>query len=139
MQEIERVCPNCGTTNPYDRAQCRHCGAALRNLPAKRQPDLPARFEGAGAAALVLAASTFIAKAGFKLLVRQVLPRIAKNLEPKPASKQTVDQSPEEHPGYVIRGWRAWHVRSGTNQSSGSEHFEWRINRRDDSSPGRTR
>lgn len=139
MQEIERVCPNCGSTNPYVRSQCVRCGANLTNLPARSQLNSPARFEGAGTAALVLAASAFIARAGLRLFVRQVLPRFAKGLQPKPASLQTVDQAPEEQPGLVIRGWRAWHVRSGTDRSSGSEHFEWRITRDDEPSSRRSR
>jgi hypothetical protein len=139
MEKIERVCPNCGTANPYERANCQRCGVALANLPASRGTGVPARIEGASTAALVLAASAFIARTGFKLFAREILPRIAKGLAPKPASKEIVDQSPGDQPDYVIRGWRAWSMHHGTDHSSGSEQFEWRINRRDAPGTGRTK
>jgi hypothetical protein len=138
MEKIERVCPNCNTGNPYERAQCQRCGASLTNLPASRQSGLPARIEGASAVALVLGASALIARTGFKLLMSQVLPRVASSLARKPASQQIIDQSHEEQPDYVIRGWRAWSVRRGSEHSTGSEHFEWRINRRGQHGAGRT-
>jgi hypothetical protein len=138
MEKIERVCPNCGTGNPYERAQCQHCGTSLTTLPVSQQSGVPARIEAASAAALVLAASAFIARVGFKVLVRGILPRVAKGLAQKPASSQVIDQSTGEQPEYVMRGWRVWSVRRGTDQSSGSERFEWRINRRDERGGGRT-
>jgi hypothetical protein len=138
MEKIERVCPKCGTGNPYDRSSCVRCGSSLTNLPAQRLSNVPAQIEGASAAALVLAASAFIARTGLKLLARGILPRVASVLTHKPASSQIVDQTTEEPPDYVIRGWRAWSVHRGSDHSSGSEQFEWRINRRGGRGAGRT-
>jgi zinc-ribbon domain len=129
MAEIERICPNCGTNNPSGRTRCTRCGTNLTSLPARRESNLPARLESASAAALVLSASAFLARAGLKLLAREVLPRMAKGLATKPASKQIVKQAAAEEPDYVIRGWRTWSVRRGDERTSGSEQFEWRINR----------
>jgi hypothetical protein len=138
MEQIERVCPKCGVSNPYERARCQNCGVILTNLPASRRSSVPARIEGAGAAALVLGASALIVRTGLKLLVGEILPRVVSSVARKPASRQIVDQPPEEQPQYVIRGWRAWSVRRGAEHSTGSEHFEWRINRRDERGAGRT-
>ncbi len=138
MEKIERICPNCGTSNPSTRPRCSQCGTQLINLPAARGNDLPSRVEGAGAAALVLSATAFLARAGFRLFVREVLPRVAKELMPKPASKQIVEQPTEEQPEYMIRGWRVWSYRRGDEQASGSEHVEWRVNRQDKERGGKT-
>lgn len=138
MEKIERICPNCGTGNPYGRAQCLKCGTNLTSLPAPRQPSLPERIEGASAAALAVAASAFIARAGLRLIVRGILPHVVKSLAIKPASPSISDQSPEGQSGYVIRGWRVWSMRHGSQNSNGSEHFEWRINRNDGQKTDRT-
>jgi hypothetical protein len=139
MEKIERICPKCGTANTYSRAQCQRCGVSLTNLPASQGASVPARIEGASAAALVIAASALIARTGFKLLARELLPRVAKGLARKPASTEIIDQPADEHNDYVIRGWRTWSIRRGSDRSSGSEQFEWRINRQDKSGTGRTR
>ncbi len=138
MEKIERICPNCGTSNSATRARCSKCGTQLINLPASRANNVPSRIEGAGAAALVLSATAFLARTGWRLLAREVLPRVAKELTPKPASQQIVEPQTEEQPDYVIRGWRVWSSRHGNDPESGSEHFEWRVNRRDESARGKT-
>ncbi len=137
MAKIERICPNCGTGNASDRVRCSKCGTQLRNLPATRANDLPAHLQGESAAALVLSATALLARAGLRLLVREVLPRVAKELATKPASQQIVEQPSPEQPDYVIRGWRVWSYRHGEDQASGSEHFEWRVNRRDRGGTGK--
>ncbi len=131
MEKIERICPNCGMSNAADRARCTRCGTNLTTLPAARSSNLPSRIEGAGAAAVILGATLYIARTGLSLLAREVLPRMAKSLAYKPASKQIVEQPAEEQPDYVIRGWRSWSYRRGAERASGSESFEWRVNRRD--------
>ncbi len=138
MEKIERICPNCGTSNPTTHTRCSNCGTQLINLPASRANSLPSRVEGAGAAALVLSATAFLARTGLRLLAREVLPRMAKGLTPKPASQQIVEQPTAEQPDYVIRGWRVWSYRRGDDQASGSEHFEWQVHRRDAGRKGKT-
>ncbi len=118
---------------------------ALTNLPVPGQSQVPARSQKAEVAALALSATALIARAGFRLLVRQVLPRM-RGKQTKPSS-MIIDQEPrradverqesrwpdkDESPDYIIRGWRAWSVRQNDDQSSGSESFEWRISRRRD-------
>lgn len=129
MAQIERICPNCGTSNPADRARCVHCGLDLLYLPARREPRLPARLGNAGAAALLLGASALVAREGFKLLARSLLTRLA------PVSRRQVSPTnatpvPDEPPDYIIRGWTAWNIRNGKEQSSGSQRFEWHIKER---------
>ncbi len=118
---------------------------ALTNLPVPGQSQVPARSQKAEVAALALSATALIARAGFRLLVRQVLPRMrGQHIKP---SSMIIDQEPrranverqesrwpdkDESPDYIIRGWRAWSVRQNDEQSSGSESFEWRVSRRRD-------
>ncbi len=150
MAKVERICPNCGTSNASDRERCRKCGTGLFT-PARRQDNVPARSEGGRTAALVLSAGAIIARVGLRLLVRQVLPRIADRLTEKP-SRMTIDHQPrrasvenapprqpvqEDEPDYVIRGWRAWSVRQNDDHSSGSETFEWRVSRRREGGAGK--
>ncbi len=145
MSKIERICPNCGATNASDRARCVRCGTNLTTLPAKRGASLPARAERVSATALVLGASALIARVGWSLVARQVLPRLVKGLTSRAAPRQVVKQPsekqvnhpPEEQADYVIRGWRTWSVRRGDEQAQGSEHFEWKITRRGEGGAGR--
>ncbi len=153
MATVERVCPQCGTSNPSDRSRCAHCGANLTHLPARRPNDLPERVGGARTAALVLSATALIARAGFRLFRSQVLPWLSHELSSRPPTiidhkpskraaeeqqQRAVDRTtPEPEPDYTIRGWRAWSVRQGDEESSGSDTFEWRISRRRDGGAGR--
>ncbi|MGE5140388.1 MAG: zinc ribbon domain-containing protein [Rudaea sp.] len=150
MATIERICPQCGTGNASDRSRCSKCGAALANLPVPGGRSLPARREGPGTGALILSATALIARAGFRLFRKEILPRLARELANKPSTaiidqprgadveKQRVEKpASEPEPDYTIRGWRAWSVRHNDQQSSGSETFEWRISRRRDGGAGR--
>ncbi len=143
MMQVERICPKCGTSNPTDRARCRKCGQPLTQLPARRGETLPERIERAGIGGLVLSATALIARAGLRLLVNEVLPRVAESLKQsatasRPDQPRTVDgdktrREPaiDDEPDYMIRGWRTWSIRHGSDQSSGSENFEWKIHRRE--------
>ncbi len=138
MSEVERICPNCGASNPYSQARCSRCGADLNRLPVQRSLNLPARAESAGAAALVLGVTALVAREGLKLLARGLWSRMAqgavrpgavtRDLTVKPNSS-VVEGQDTERPDFVVRGWRAWSWHSGTDHSSGSEQFEWRIQR----------
>ncbi len=145
MATIERICPNCGTSNKSDRTRCTKCGTSLTNLPVPSSSQVPARNQKAELAGLALSATALIARAGFRLLVNQVLPRMRG--ENKKPSSMIIDHEPrqsdieqqksrwpeqDDSPDYIIRGWRAWSVRQNDDQSSGSESFEWRISRRRD-------
>ncbi len=128
MANVERICPRCGTTNPYDRERCHNCGTSLTRQLATRSPGQIARSPEARALAVAAGAAAVLARAGFKLLINQILPRAADKLRAKPPV--TIDQSgnpAEPEPDYVIRGWRTWSARRGSDESSGSENFEWKI------------
>ncbi len=130
MDKIERVCPNCGTPNAYDRDRCSRCGTSLTTLPAARQSTPLARIDRTGTAALIVGASALVARTGFKRFKQLVLPRVSQALEPRPASKQVVEPSREDEPDYTIRGWRVWSSHRGDEHSSGSEQFEWKVKRK---------
>lgn len=128
MATVERICPNCGTSNPQERGHCVRCGTDLIQLPERRASRLPARVEGAGAAALVLGATALVARAGLELLARQLLTRVRRaTLAKTPPTFSTL--SSEARPDYVVRGWRAWSIHYGDKNTSGSEQFEWHIKR----------
>jgi hypothetical protein len=127
MKQIERICPNCGASNDYDRARCSRCGTQLSTLPAPRQAGLPSKVEGASTAALVLGASAFLARTGYRLFRREILPRVIKGLKPKPASEQVIEPAGDDEPDYTVRGWRVWSTRHNDQEASGSEQFEWKI------------
>ncbi len=135
MVQIERICPNCGTSNAADRAQCINCGLDLNRLPAQSQSNLPLPLEGAGVAALVMGATALIARAGLRLLARGVANRINRALIPRPNPTAVERKTTEEQPDYVVWGWRSWSVRQGEQHSSGSEQFEWRVKRKEGGRP----
>ncbi len=128
MTQVERICPNCGTSNPAERTNCLRCGMDLVWLPATRPPTMPARADQARAAALVIGATALIARASLELLVRGILPRLM-NGRVKPSSSSLKQRRAGDQPDYIVRGWRAWSVHWDDQHSAGSEQFEWRINR----------
>lgn len=129
MASVERICPNCGTSNPQERVHCVRCSTNLIQLPERRASRLPARVEGAGAAALVLGATALVARAGLELLARQLFTRVRRATLAKTAPSATINRSSEAPPDYVVRGWRAWSIHYGDKNTSGSEQFEWHIKR----------
>lgn len=129
MTTVERICPSCGTSNSQDRVHCVRCGTNLIQLPERRASRLPARVEGAGAAALVLGATALVARAGLELLARQLFTRVRRATIANAPPTATSNRSPEAQPDYVVRGWRAWSIHYGDKNTSGSEKFEWHIKR----------
>ncbi len=129
MATLERICPNCGTANPRERVNCIHCGTNLIQLPERRASRLPARVEGAGAAAMVLGATALVARAGLELLARQLFAGFRRATLAKAPPTTAANRSQEERPDYVVRGWRAWSIHYGDKKTSGSEQFEWHIKR----------
>ena len=129
MATVERICPNCGTSNSQEQVHCVRCGTNLIRLPAERASQLPARLEGAGVAAIVLGATAIIARAGLEVLALQLLARVSRSTLAKAPPSAAANRSQQIQPDYVVRGWRAWSIRDGERNTSGSEQFEWRIKR----------
>lgn len=127
MAQVERICTNCGTSNPSDRTHCVQCGIDLIHLPSPRRTVAPVRIEQAQAAAFVIGASALLLRAGLHLFARGVLPRLVDGWS-KP-SKSALEKRTEDRPDWIVHGWRAWSIHSGDKHSTGSEQFEWRINR----------
>ncbi len=128
MAQIERICSNCGKSNPPDQTHCVQCGIDLIHLPAPRQATVPTRMDQARAAALVVGASMLIARAGLQLIARGILPRLAGGLV-RPSGNPLDQKQGDGQPDWIVRGWRVWSIHSGDAHSSGSEQFEWRIKR----------
>ncbi len=136
MTTVERICPNCGTANPTEQVNCLRCGTNLIHLPASRETRLPARIEGAGAAALVLGATALVARAGLQLLARRLFAHFSQTRPAgtRPVMIRTNPQAPsesvaEEQPDYIVRGRRSWTIQYGGEKSGGSEEFEYRVKR----------
>lgn len=131
MSALERICPQCGTTNSADRTHCVRCNTNLITLSARGQSSLPARLENPQAAVFVLGASALIARIGLNLLARAVLPRLVRGVSLKRTPPARKEPSSVEQPDYIVRGWRSWRIQRGEDRSSGSEQFEWRIKKRE--------
>lgn len=129
MSALERICPNCGTPNSAERTHCVRCNTNLVTLAARGQTNLPARLDKAQATALALGVTALIARAGFNLLTREILPRVINGSAMKRASSLRKQPASDDRPDYIIRGWRGWTINRGGEHSSGSEQFEWRIKR----------
>jgi hypothetical protein len=129
MASVDRICANCGTVNPIANSRCSNCGTNLINLPALRDETRLPVLKSPGVLAIALGASALIARVGVQILTRAIAPAVWKLA--KRAVKPKVPDSPaatdDEKPDVVIRGWRAWSVRSGEKHSSGEERFEWKV------------
>lgn len=128
MAQIERICTNCGTSNPSDRTHCLQCGMDLIHLPAPQQTTMPTRIDQARAAALIVGASALILRAGLQLFARGILPRLVDGWV-KPSPSAIEERRAEDQSDWIVKGWRAWSFHSGDTHSTGSERFEWRIKR----------
>ncbi len=128
MGQVERICTNCGTSNPSERTHCVQCGIDLIHLPAPRHTAVPARVDQAQVAALVIGASALVLRAGLELFARGVLPRLLDG-RVKPSRSAVADRPAGDPPDWIVHGWRAWSIHSGETDSTGSEQFEWRIKR----------
>lgn len=54
---------------------------------------------------------------------------VPRDITYKPKASVVERNKGDERPDFIVRGWRAWSWRAGTDHSSGSEQFEWRIKR----------
>ncbi len=130
MSALERICPNCGMANSSERTFCARCNTNLMTLSSRGQANLPARLNNAQATALALGVTALVARVGFNLLTREILPRIFNGSVLKKASSAKVQPISDDQPDYIIRGWRGWSIHRGGEHSSGSEQFEWRIKKK---------
>ena len=69
MARFERVCPECGTSNAYDKTQCAKCRAPLTGAPASNTPPTPI-LSRKGAAKLAWRATKFLTVMGATLAWR---------------------------------------------------------------------
>lgn len=126
MAQLERICPNCGFSNPSDKQNCLQCGFDFLRLPAQKPVSPLVTSEQAATTALVIGATALIARVGVQLLLRAVFPRLVAGLKPRKSVQRTQSGDAAD---YIVKGWRTWNIHTGGDHSSGSEQFEWRIKR----------
>lgn len=128
MASVDRICANCGTVNPIANSRCSNCGTNLINLPARRDETRLSVLKSRGALAIAFGASALIARMGFRIVTRAIVPAIwqaiTRAARPKAADPNAKH---DDDADVVIRGWRAWSVRDDRKQSSGEERFEWKV------------
>ncbi len=117
MARFERVCPECGTSNAYDKTQCAKCRAPLTGAPASNTPPTPI-LSRKGAAKLAWRATKFLTVMGATLAWRGAQRGIEKIREARSNNVQneTIDGAyivPGDAPEPEIqlpptREWRVW-------------------------------
>lgn len=152
MENLQRVCSKCGAANDMSRTQCARCGNRLVDLPASRGEKSLMRPGALDARALAVGAGVLIARAGWGLFRRVLLPRAwqvvsetmaaGARANRQPAAAQRPEDSkaltkapqadpiPADEPDVVIKSWRVWAVKRGSTQYSGSETAEWRLKKK---------
>ncbi len=118
MPKVERVCPNCGTSNAYAQAQCRKCRAPLTGAPASSQPPAPVLSRKA-MTKLAWRATKFMTVLGATLAWRGARRGVEKFRAARSANVQneTIEGdyivSPPEPPTGQLPPAREWRVWSG--------------------------
>ena len=117
MARFERVCPNCGTSNAYDKTQCAKCRAPLTGAPASNQP--PTDFlSRKGMAKLAWRATKFLTVMGATMAWRGAQRGVEKIREHRSTDvrSETIDGDyivPSDAPETAdyfppAREWRVW-------------------------------
>lgn len=118
MARFERVCPECGASNAYDKAQCSKCRAQLTGAPAPQEPP-PAVLSRQGMTKLAWRATKFMTVLGVTLAWRGARRGIERMRERERigVKDKTIDgdfeiapepapELPENFP--PTREWRVW-------------------------------
>lgn len=133
MENVQRICEQCGAAGPLEARHCPHCGhdSQADQLP-NDERDLPMRHNslpmivGKAALPLVAGAASLLLRAGWKVLqnrLRETKPEQAASFFQQVA-KQNATQAP------LHKGRRTIHIRSswavgdsdGNWQRGSSEH-----------------
>lgn len=118
MPSFERICPECGASNSFDKTQCVKCRAPLTR-PATAPTPPPDLFSRAMLAKLTWRATKFLARQGFKLALSSTKRGIERvqNRNHEDVSHETIEgdfqvKSDETAPSLQNRGvtgeWRVW-------------------------------
>jgi hypothetical protein len=132
MPRIERICPECGASNSFVRAQCVKCRAPLAT--ANRAPAA-ALFSRRGMAALAWRATKFLARTGLSLAVRGTrrgLERMQTGRREDVKGEMIEGEYRVPHDESVaagetrapLRDWRVWSATEG-GESPGTRRVDW--------------
>lgn len=114
MSQVQRICGECGGTNPVEARYCAHCGAdSQAALPAPRT-SLPVAI-GQAALPVLIGAAGLAMRAGWRLLQSKWARDLAQQaVAPRPA------QPPATEPA---RPKRTLHIRSAWAVSDGQGNW----------------
>ncbi|MBI4672259.1 MAG: hypothetical protein HY741_11420 [Chloroflexi bacterium] len=132
MPRFERVCPECGASNAYDKTQCIKCRAPLTNAPASRNSPA-ALISRKGMAILAWRATKFMTRWGIQL-ARRGAQRGIEKIRARPrvnVQDQTIDgdyeipqpAAPENFP--PAREWRVWSGAADDDTSEAKTTLHW--------------
>ncbi len=118
MSSFERICPESGANNSFDKTRCVKCRAPLTR-PASTEPPPPALLSRAMMANLAWKATKFLARQGFFLAVSGAKRGIGRvqNRNHEDVSKETIEgdfQVKSDETALSIRNrgasgeWRVW-------------------------------
>jgi predicted amidophosphoribosyltransferase len=130
MNEITRICGQCGKSSPLDAQYCPHCGYDTQgNLPVASSTGLPATLRTV-ALPLVAGVASLAMRAAWKLLRSRFTHQLAQQAMMTVAARQVqplkpqVDQTPARRLRRTIRIRSAWTVgdANGTWRQGTSDH-----------------
>lgn len=134
MARFERVCPDCGTSNAYDKAQCVKCRAPLTGAPASPQP-MPPVLSRTTMAKLAWRATKFMTVMGATLAWRGAQRGFEKIRESRSGNVQneTIDgalvvpaDSPETDASFPpAHEWRVWRGDADDDSAEQNSTLHW--------------
>jgi hypothetical protein len=135
MPRFERVCPECGTSNAYDKTQCVQCRAPLTGAVDTRKAP-PAPLSRKAIAKLTWRAAKFVAGLGVQLARRGAQRGIDRvTARPRVAAKdETIEGDyvvpPPEPPAASeyfppLREWRVWSGDADDESSDAPASLHW--------------
>ena len=81
MNNLKRLCPDCGAANALDKEMCHKCGAEVRsNLPVPAGERLPVPWKEVGAS-LAVGAGALALRAGLRLAQHLLERKAAKSIQ----------------------------------------------------------
>jgi ribosomal protein L40E len=118
MPQFERICPECGASNSFDKTKCVKCRAPLTR-PASAEPPPPALFTRGMIARLAWRATKFFARQGFNLALsgtKRGIDRV-QNRNKEDVTHEMIEgdfqvqadqTAPPEQTRGVTSDWRVW-------------------------------
>jgi hypothetical protein len=135
MARFERVCPECGASNAYNKAQCSKCRAPLTGAPISNEPP-PALLSRQNMTKLAWRATKFLTVMGMTLAWRGAKHGFEKarerghenvrgktidgDFEPAP---EPAPELPQNFP--PTREWRVWSGSTDDDNAESNTNLHW--------------